>query len=190
MKRLFFLLFPVVLLVAGAMRPVAAQTARIAHFSHSGSAATLDAAVDNFGTPPSHFVADSIEILSDSTAREYGKWMGYHSSAEKTNIVQFAYPRRNPAYGKSVKDYIAGQQKYRPQVKVIKHDTVTAATKPGSEIPAPKKQKTKRKKSAFLPATPAPPQHPGVALAVAAILVLTGAGWLLGERRPAQPQAV
>lgn len=166
--------------------PAAAQTARIARLSHSGSAATLDAAADNFGIPPSHFVADSIEILSDSTAREYGEWTGYHK-AGKTNSVQFRYAKH--AYGKSAKEYIASQQKYRPQLKVIRRDTITATAKPATPTPILKKQKTKRKKSTFLPTTtPVPPQHPGVVLAIAAILVLTGAGWLLGERGP-RPQA-
>lgn len=172
---------------AGLLQPALAQTARIAHLSHGGSLATLDATADNFGIPPSHFVADSIEILPDSTAREYGKWTGYRPSAEKTTIVQFAYPQRSPANRKLAQEYIAVQQKYRPQVKVIKRDTVTAASKSVPDAPTLKKQKTRRKKAVFLPPAVSPPQRPGVALAVAGILVLTGAGGLLGERKP-RPQ--
>ncbi|MDO7847995.1 hypothetical protein Q5H92_16640 [Hymenobacter sp. M29] len=173
----------VILALWGSLAQTAvAQTARIAHLSHSGSMATLEAAADNFGIPPSHFEADSIEILTDSTAREYGRWTGYHK-AGKTNVVQFGYAKHG--YGKSVRQYITSKQQYHPHLKVIRRDSVAAKEAPKLTTPVLEKQKVKRKKSALLPTTvPAPPQHPGVALAIAAILVLAGAGWLLGERKP------
>lgn len=70
-------------------------------------------------------------------------------------------------------------------MKVLGFDSVA---KPAAPAPVLNKQRTRRKKSAFLPAVPALPQHPGVALAVVFILTLGGAGWLLGERRAAQPK--
>lgn len=68
---------------------------------------------------------------------------------------------------------------FYPEASVVGFDNIQKGV---LSAPAPQKQKTKRKKSAFLTTVPVLPQHPGVALAVAAILVLTGAGWLLGER--------
>ena len=82
----------------------------------------------------------------------------------------------------SAAEYIGHQQAaYRQSkpIKVVHRDTAKARAAPVQNL---KKQRTKRKKSAFLSSALAPPQYPGVALAVAAILVLTGAGWLLGER--------
>jgi hypothetical protein len=172
-------------LAVGLFECAQAQTARIAHLSHSGSAVTLDEEVDSFGIPPSHFAADSVEILSDSTAREYGRWQGYHHGDEKTNIVRFATPRQG--YRTTKQQYLASHKQYQPQVKIIRRDSVTTPQANGPAGLELKKQRTKHKKSVFIPA--APPQHPGVALAVALILTLAGAGWLLGERRPTQPQA-
>lgn len=78
-------------------------------------------------------------------------------------------------------------QEKRPSVKLIGFDSTQSDKQSAMPIPLLKKQKSKRKKSASLPITPAPPQHPGVALAVALILTLGAAGWLLGERKP-RPQ--
>ncbi|MBO2008247.1 hypothetical protein [Hymenobacter negativus] len=174
-------------LIAGLARPALAQTARIAHFSHSGSMATLNVLADNFGEVAPYFVVDSIKFLSDTTTLEYGSWQGHRNvPTDKTSIHQF----NSRLWGDnrvSAKSYIEDVRSARPQLKVVGYDTLLPTQKP---TPVLKKQKTKRKKSAFIPVTPVPPQHPGVMLAVAAILVLTGAGWLLGERRGGAPMAV
>ncbi|MDO7877490.1 hypothetical protein Q5H93_22315 [Hymenobacter sp. ASUV-10] len=160
-----------------------AQTARIAHLSHSGSLTALDAAADNFGTRPMppYFVADSVRLLSDTTAIQYGHWSraSKERSEEKTHIVRLATADdQGLATKRSTVNYY---QRYRPEVKLIGFDSTT---KPAAPAPVLKKQKARRKKAALYPAVPAPPQHPGVGLAVAAILLFAGAGWLLGERRP------
>ena len=55
--------------------PAAAQTGRIAHFSHSGSGATLAAAEakDNFGVPPTEYQSVKISPLSDTTVLVEGQ---------------------------------------------------------------------------------------------------------------------
>ncbi|MFD2718630.1 hypothetical protein ACFST9_07875 [Hymenobacter monticola] len=173
------------LLVWAAALPTAAQTARIGHLSHGGSSvAALDAVADNFGLPEPRFIADSIKFLSDTTTLEYGKWnsYGYSDPTAKVRTHQFA-SRHQGQYKVSVKRYVSEKRMDKPEVKVLAYDTIP---KP---VPLPKKQKTKHKKSAFVPAAPVLPQHPGVALAVALVLILGGAGWLLGERKP-QPAAI
>ena len=172
------------LLLAVCATPAVAQTARIAHFSHSGSAATLAEAADNFGLP-SHptFLADSIKLISDTVAVEYGRWNGYRvtkeEAKEKTHLVRLATPATKQQL---LKEY----QLYRPHVKLIGFDSTA---KPVESAPVLKKQKLKRKKSAAFVVPLSPPSHPGVALAIAAILVLAGAGWLLGERPVAETPA-
>ncbi|MFD2718631.1 hypothetical protein ACFST9_07880 [Hymenobacter monticola] len=183
MKMKRFCTFAAAVLIGGGLAtlPTAAQTARIAHFSHSGNAAALDAAADNFGRPYPYFLADSVRLLSDTTAVEYGKWNGSESK-EKTHLVEFH--RRADAYAKHgvVRRY---QAQRGLRARIIPFDSTFWSAKEASTTPTKRKQKTKHKKSAFLPTTvPAPPQHPGVALAIAAILVLAGASWLLGERNP------
>jgi|GEM_PF-2556308 len=175
-------------LVAGGLRPALAQTARIAHLSHGGSVETLDAAADNFGIPPMpYFLADSVRLLSDTAALEYGNWYRVSEEQKKvqTHLVRLAAPStKNPGLI-TKRELLKNYQNYQPAVKLIGFDSTA---KPVTPAPAIQKQKAKRRKSAFLPVVPAPPQHPGVALVVAAILTFAGAGWLLGQRRP-QPAA-
>lgn len=170
-------------LAVGLTYAAPAQTARIAHLSHGGSLETLAAGEDNFGTPPPYFLADSIEILSDTTAREYGRWAGYRAPAEKTRVVQYSYPRRGATYAQSATYYIANEQRSHRQsqpIKVVRRDTTVAHAAPA---PTLKKQKAKRKKAFLPPTVPTPPQS-GVWVGIAAMVLLAGAGWLLGERRP------
>ena len=61
---------------------------------------TLDevSVLDNFGVIPPHFVTDSVRLLSDTTALEYGRWSYVHHvqdslREQKTNLV--TYPKRN-----------------------------------------------------------------------------------------------
>ena len=185
-----YLVAAAVLLGAGVALPAAAQTARIAHLSHGGSLAALDAAADNFGLPsqPS-FQADSVRLVSDTAAVEYGRWYGYRvckeQANEKTHLVRLAASATTNSQRPTKQELIKEYQNYRPHVKLIGFDS---AAKPAVLAPVLKKQKVKRKKSTFFAAAPALPPHPGVALAVALVLGLAGAGWLLGERRP-QPAA-
>ncbi|MBF9224335.1 hypothetical protein [Hymenobacter ruricola] len=176
-------------LTVGLLRPVLAQTARIAHLSHSGSAAKLDEAdsEDNFGGPiqPPYFKADSIRLISDTTAMGYGRWHKIDNKETTLQIRLAARIEKKPVR-LTKQQLVREYQHYQPEVKLIGFDSTA---KPAASAPTLKKQNTKRKKSVFAPTISAPAQHPGVALAVALILTLTGAGWLLGERRLAQPKA-
>jgi hypothetical protein len=178
-SRFLFLLT----LAIGQTYAAPAQTARIAHLSHAGSLETLatDAAADNFGLPDPIFIADSIKFLSDTTTLEYGKWdaRGHSLRSENVRTYQFA-SRYQGQYKVSVKSYITEKKMYQPGVKILAYDTIPQAA------PVLKKQKTKRKKSTFVPAVTNPP-HPGVGGVVVAILLFAGAGWLLGDEAvPAQ----
>jgi hypothetical protein len=174
------------LALAAVTHAAPAQTARIAHLSHSGSLETLDAA-DNFGIVGPYFIRDSVRLLTDTTALEYGRWEGPRApeKATKSQIIQFSPRRADGNYASPRANYLRGLRSSYHPVKLV-GDTLPGAAKAAPPQPA----KPRRKKSAVMPSAPAPPQHPGVALAVAAILVFAGAGWLLGERRPGpRPQA-
>ncbi|MBF9224336.1 hypothetical protein [Hymenobacter ruricola] len=183
-----------------------AQTARIAHFSHSGSLATLDAAMatreDNFGDICRHlFKVQTIVATSETTAVLHGKMVFVCMGKPVKDSLRSAHPRTATASwggkrGQMV--YIPAEMSFScacsvatrpvvarrfelfyPEAQLIGFDSSQKFT---PAIPVLKKQKPKRKKSAFTPIFFAPPRHPGVAMAVALILTLTGAGWLLGER--------
>lgn len=182
-------------LAVGLFQSVTAQTARIAHLSHSGSAATLVTAegTDNFGIPSPYFNADSIRMLSDTVALAYGKWVDfqYHNNTaaskarynRKTDTLQLG---RN--YFSNKREIVRYYRRYHPEIKLIDFDTTEA---PVNALPPVKvKQKTKRRKAGafIIPTIPARPAGVGLG-AVALILTLAGLGWLLGKRRPAQPLA-
>jgi hypothetical protein len=181
--KLFTLVLTAALVGGSLARPAGAQTARIAHFSHSGGLATLadEAAADNFGTPPAYFAVDSIRLISDTSALEYGKWHGYHA-AGKPEVQTQVFSSHRAEGRTSAKAYITQSTQYQPRIKIVGYDTIPKGATPAVGVPTVEKRKTKRRKSAALPATPMPPQHPGVLLGVLLILGLGGAGWLLGER--------
>jgi len=171
------------LLVSSLTLPAAAQTARIAHLSHGGNLETLDAAGDNFGLPSHKFQLDSVCLISDSMAVEYGQW--FRVSPDD----KWAWKEIRPVTFRTRLERRKQLRLYEaqvPRVKILKHDTIVPADAPKPQAPALKKQKPKRKKAAFVPAMPAPPQHPGLWLGTALLLSLAGAGWLLSgpDQRP------
>jgi hypothetical protein len=121
-----FRLWILLALAAGLSHAAPAQTAHIAHLSHSGGAATLVEAgmLDNFGIIPPYFAVDSVRLLSDTMALEYVRWNFMHSEQEslreqKTNLV--TYPKRN---GWSQKQQLARYyQEGRPKIKVLGFDS-------------------------------------------------------------------
>lgn len=181
--KLFTLVFAAALLGGSMAHPAGAQTARIAHFSHSGGLATLAAeeAADNFGTPRAYFAVDSIRLISDTSALEYGKWHGYHAAGKPAVQTQVFSSHRADARV-SAKAYIIQSTQYQPHIKIVGYDTISKSAAPAVPTPTVKKQKTKRKKSAALPIAPETPQHPGVLLGVLLVIGLGTAGWLLGEQ--------
>ena len=159
-----------------------AQTARIAHFSHSGSVETLDAAADNFGIVQ-RYVTERVVRVSDTTAMVYG-YSYYGGSSEHTprqHLIRFR------THSSSTPDYYgpgrarASDGEAMESLARLKQDYPNA-TFIGFE---PAKPKAKRKGETTFVWTV--PQLPGGGPAVALILILSGAGWLLGKLP--QPQA-
>jgi hypothetical protein len=160
-----------------------AQTARIAHLSHSGSLERLDAAVDNFGDIRIPFVVDSIRLTSDSTTLEYGKWRDDNPERIRSTRLVFK------ATTKDKREMVQYYHEHHPKVKLIGFDTTDVPAK--MVLPVRRKHADKRKKSdSPINVSAAPPQHPGVLLAVVLIVGLGSLGWLLGEwPRPAATSA-
>lgn len=173
--------------------PAAAQTARIAHFSHGGSLATLDAAAaaDNFGIIriPSHFVTDSVRFLSDTTSLEYGKWTGGYydkeNSSDKDRTVQFAGKRVDKLRMFSRAKYLESLRRLEQPVKVV-GDTMLDASKATKHQLFKTKHRRKESALAPMPTVPGGPAVPGGLLLGAGVLLLAGAGWLLtaADKRP------
>jgi hypothetical protein len=190
MRRTWANLLVVVACVGNAGLGAQAQTARIAHLSHGGSLATLAAeaeATDNFGLPPARFFVDTIVATSDTTAVVHGRLSRWKTTEGSRSTRTISYGK--PAYqqfaatgpqsrGTAVRLL---QQRY-PGAKLVGFDTLAKPT-PAPALPAGKQRKRKRTESALLDVgSPAPPQHPGVWLALAAIVALGAAGALLSDK--------
>jgi hypothetical protein len=163
------------LLGGSAPLPALAQTGRIAHFSHGGSAATLaaeEAAADNFGDPMPYFAPDSVRYLSGKMAVAYGRWQFAHRPASTTDTIRFPeeYSRRQAA--------VYARQLYA-RAKLIGFDSVSS---PGKISPLPKPlPPDKRKKKAAGATSPA---SSGLRLG-SLVVALAAVGWLLGGKKPA-----
>ncbi len=146
----------------GAAWPAAAQTGRIAHFSHGGSAATLWAraqAADNFGEPQVYFIAsDSIRYLSPRTALGYGHW-SWERRIGNTDTMWLPAAMSRPAAAR------------------YWHQLFGKARLIGFDSAAGPPQRSKR--SALGPELPT---GPGTGLALLVLAALAGAGWLLAGK--------
>jgi len=160
----------------------AAQTGRIAHYSHGGSVVTLvgeEEAKDNFGEPMPHFEPHTIRYLSDSTVLAYGQWL--HCSYCKDRKNQ----RVEELYPKMTRGQAANYLKNR-------YHWITLTLLDFDSLSAPVKKGRLRQKSGHKP-TPAGQSHAfpnrpfqysywrGLAGAAA----LGAVGWLLGKKRAA-----
>ena len=169
-----------------------AQTARIAYLSHGGSLAAPaeGESVDNFGLPTARFIADTIVATSDTTAVVHGRmsrWEGSGEGARTTRTINYGkhvYQQATATGPQSRGTAVRVLQQRYPSAKLVGFDTLAKPTAPA--MPPLKQQKTKRKRpeGAALPMLPpaGPPQHPGVWLALGAIIGLGGAGLLLHEK--------
>lgn len=182
------------LLVAGclglASLTAQGQTARIAHFSHGGSVATLAEleAADNFGLPPTRFIADTIVATSDTTAVAYGRtsrWGDDQKAVRNTRTInygKYAYQQAAATGPQSRGMAVRLLQQRYPKATLVGFDTLA---KPAA-LPLNKQKKRKRKAqegAVFLLTPPAePPQHLGVWLALATIIGLGAAGLLLHDK--------
>lgn len=170
----------------GAARPAAAQTGRIAHYSHGGSPATLAAAVaaDNFGLPPDRRegIADSMVYLNDSVATCYSRYRSVSWRASDAELKKAPWQ----SYNNPVQ-YFSGRyepQKWREAVQALQQQH------PKAKLLGFDKQLTtkghKQKKSASQ--SQAFPQRPfqySFWRGVAGVAGLGAVGWLLGRKRAA-----
>lgn len=169
------------------------QTARIAYLSHGGSLAeaAASAAADNFGLPPARFVADTIVATSDTTAVAHGRVSRFSNGEGTRSVRAINYGKHtyqeSTASGPQSRGMAVRllQQRY-PKATLVGFDTLA---KPAAPPLKKQKKKHKRPEGAVLPALPpaGPPQHPGVWLALVAIVGLGTAGLLLSDKMRALP---
>ena len=194
MKITWFTTLLMVGCLAGSSFAAQGQTARIAYLGHGGNSEAAGALEkpDNFGIPyRTVFKADTVVATSDTTAVAHGTLSRLGSDDGGTRVERSVYYGKY--YGQNSTE--AGsqsraaavkrlQQRY-PDAKMLGFDTAAVGKPAATPSPPLKKEKTKRKRhgEAMLPgAPPASPQHPGVWLALAAIIGLGAAGLLLGDK--------
>lgn len=172
-QRLVFLF-----LGSGILLSAPAQTARIAHFSHGGSLATLaeDATADNFGLPTRVYRNLKIIRLSDTTVLVQGQQQYHgdnHSWQPLKELIQFrTFEKDSVSRGSGYFTTTRSGTRILP-LELIKQ------TYPNAELVGfDKKHKTRRKSSFKIgfPVLQLPPSGLGIML----VLLLAGAGWLLG----------
>ncbi len=155
--------------------PATAQTGRIAHFSHGGSAATLaakQAAADNFGEPMPYFVPDSVRYLSGKMALSYGKWHwgGNGSTTDTLKFPEKYSPQQAAKYTRQL----------YTRAKLIGFDSVDNSHKTAPAVEKP--VKSKHKKKAASTNTALPSHSAGFSLGALVILGLAGVGWVFGGK--------
>ena len=153
------------LLGGGAGLPAGAQTGRIAHFSHSGGAATLAAAesgADNFGLWEEYRYT-KVTWVNDSMVLAEGqrRWPGQPWKPAK--IQQMVDLPASPAKA------MAQLRKQFPEATFV-----------GFENMGTDKSKPRRKKAVSV--SVGVPHLPGGGLPVFLVLILTGMGWLLANK--------
>ena len=158
-----------------------AQTGRIAHLSHGGSAATLAAAeksADNFGQLMPYFEIDSILYVSDSTVLKYGKWR-YCSDCKgrKNPLVGVLNPKRNAA---TAARYFK-QSYYHKTPKLVGFDSLASPVNQGQRKP---KSGSSEQPAGRTQTFPKRPFQYSYWRGLAGVVALGAVGWLLGKKRP------
>ena len=174
----------VVAFVLSVALPAAAQTGRIAHFSHGGSVATLPAGVagDNFGLPSrkEEYATDSLVYLNDSMAVSYGRYRSVPWRASTAELNKAAWqPYNNPI------QYYSGQyerQKWQEALQALQQQHPQA-----KQIGFDKQLKTRsrRKSSSRSQVFPRRPFQYSFWREAAGVAGLGVVGWLLGKKRTA-----
>lgn len=186
-KLLFITLINGVLAFSGA-----AQTGRIAHFSHSGSAVMLakeKEREDNFGYY--HVVViEEVKRLSDSTAARRG-YMYYSGSGKReiiSDTIQFlTHDKRAIANGPDwflrscgLGETLESIRERNPKAVLIGFDKTQQAGQPQkTKKPVPKKP------SGHMEAFPKRPFQYSYWRGLASAAALGAVGWLLGKKRAA-----
>jgi len=156
----------------------AAQTGRIAHLSHGGSAATLAAAAaagDNFGLWEEYKYA-KITRLNDSLVLVEGqrRWPG--GAWQPLKVQQYHDCARHSA---SPKEIMTKLRKQFPEAVFV-----------GFEAANSRKAKRKRRKAALTGATAPQSPAPGRWLALAVVAGLGTMGWLLPGKAQPTPEKI
>ena len=178
MKKLLF-----VALASALAFSSAAQTGRIAHYSHGGNAATLekDEWADNFGTVPKYFRADSARLLGKNIVVFYGKWMGSHLEAT-TDTLSIG---KNGDWH-SVKEIIEAYEDNVRPFKLINFEPTNLSDKAQHSKHSKKALKpTSGKPSGQTQAFPKRPFQYSYWHGLAGAAALGAVGWLLGKKRTA-----
>jgi len=185
MKFFLHSLLPVLSLLVGiTATPAMAQTALIAHRSHSGTIATFDAtANENFGLPPSTYITDSVMRISDTLAVRYGQVHHYNgrSARQTQDTLSYNVP---PSAPQITVEKLRAQY---PKAKFLGFD---------SPQPPPKPIRGRRKRSTLVvPPTSdnGPTARPGlprtVGVVAGSLLLLLALGWgACTWRRPVAPE--
>lgn len=169
--------------------PSAAQTGRIAHFSHGGSGGTLvaeTAAMDNFGYPV-RFVVQEVRRISDSTAVRRG-YIEQGGKSPLNDTIQFlthdkrAVPRSDgwflPSCG-PIQSLEAIRSRY-PEAVFVGFDKAQPLMRSDKKSkPAPKKP------SGHIDYFPKRPFQYSYWRGLASVAALGAVGWLLGKKRAA-----
>ena len=167
----------------------AAQTGRVAHYSHGGRAATLvDEEVDNFGIHPmpvAQWEADTLTYQSDSVAIHSGsyKTFGTHGKPKTDwhrEVQEIKYAGSNQAITSSSDTEITVNllREWYPNTVFIGFDKLKkpAPKKAGFPKPAP------RKSSGRIQAFPKRPFQYSYWHGLASAAALGAVGWLLGRK--------
>ena len=181
MKNQLFMRLVVAFVLSMAL-PAAAQTGRIAHFSHGGSVATLamNAAGDNFGIPHSRgeHAVDSLVCLNDSLAMSYGRyrsvpWQAGEAELKKatwqpyTNQIQYYSGRYEP---KKWQEAVQDLQQRNKQARLVGFDKQL-------------KMRGRKKPTSRSAAFPKRPFQYSFWREMAGVAGLGLVGWLLGRQR-------
>jgi hypothetical protein len=183
-KQLFGRLVAVA--IALSVLPTAAQTSRIAHLSHSGSPATLAAAVaaDNFGLPDrlTEYVTDSLVCLNDSMAMRYERYRSVRWGASAAELQKKPWQRSdNPV------QYFSGRyepQKWQEAVQVLQQQQPKTKLI-GFDKQLKERGRKQRKSTSQRQAFPKRPFQYSFWRGVAGVAGLGAVGWLLGRKRAA-----
>jgi len=177
MKKLLF-----VALASTVALSSAAQTGRIAHYSHGGSAAKLmdeEEAKDNFGALMPHFEPDTIRYLSDSTVLAHGQWRHCSYCKDRKNQrVQELYPKMTRG---QAANYLKNLYP-RVTLTLLDFDSLSAPVKKGR---LRQKDGHRQKPAGQIQAFPKRPFQYSYWRGLAGAAALGAVGWLLGKKRAA-----